>query len=180
MPDDVVEIINQILETDDYFRKAKLIQFLQNEKKVRTKHISEALSLKPAYLCHITRLNKLPEIVVDGYYSKLISVSHLFIIARLKETQHMVDVYEKALANNLTVLNTEELVREYLYQIKSDGDYISPQDLEAIIQQIKLKNKYLSIKVIQTRIKAKVVLEIKGNLKKTSQTLRSLLDTLSR
>ena len=179
MDDDVIEIVNQILETEDFFKKAKLIQYLQSEKKIRTKHISEALSIKPAYLCHITRLNKLPEIVIDGYYAKLISLSHLFIIARLKEQEHMINVYEKALTKNLTVLDTEELVREYLYQIKSDGEYISAQDLGSIIEQIKQKHKNIFIKVVQTRIKAKVVIEVKGNLKKTSQTLKNVLDILS-
>jgi hypothetical protein len=176
---EVYDVFEKIRNTEDFFEKAKLIQYLQVERKITTKKVSEELSMKPSYLCHITRLNKLPEIVIDGYYSKLISVSHLFIIARLNDLEHMMVVYEKALAGNLTVLQTEEMVREYLYNIKADGNRLSNEELEQLREKIKSRFKSVSIKVVQTRVKAKVVLELKGNLKKTSQTLKDILDTLS-
>jgi hypothetical protein len=180
MEEDDQKIIQNIKESSDFFQKAKLIQYLQKEKKYSTKNLSYALELKPAYFCHIVRLNKLPEMVVDGYYSELISVSHLFIIARLKEHNHMIAVYEKALSQNLTVLQTEELVREYLYHVKAEGDHIQKQDLDRMVEQVKQKQKGISVKVIQTRVKAKIVLEVKGNLKKSSQALMSILEDLSK
>ncbi len=180
MKEEDQQVVDQIRETDDYFKKARLIQFLQKEKHITTKDLSGALDLKPSYLCHITRLNKLPELVIDGYYSKLISVSHLFLIARLKEIQDMTEIYEKALATNLTVLQTEELVREKLFSILPDGSRLSSDDVEAAKEKIKTIFKNVSVKIIQTRVKAKVIIEVKGNLKKTSQTLASILEALSK
>lgn len=180
MGEEIPEIIDQIKQTKDFFQKARLIEYLQKEKKVTTKKVSDLLEMKPSYVCHITRLNRLPEIVVDGYYAELISVSHLFIIARLKEVNQMIMVYEKALANNLTVLQTEELVREYLYHIKAEGDHLGKNELHIAKALIEENHRNISVKIIQTRIKAKIVLEVKGNLKKTSQILKSILESLSK
>jgi hypothetical protein len=180
MQEEDQKIIDEIKQSDDFFQKAKLIQFLQKEKKLTTKALSDALRIKPSYFCHIARLNKLPEMVIDGYYSQLISISHLFIIARLKELDHMRAVYEKTLAQNLTVLQTEELVREYLYHLKAGGDHIEKDRLEHLVRGVEQKQKGVSVKVLQTRIKAKVVLEIKGNLQKTSQALITILEDLSK
>ncbi len=180
MGEEETKLIEQIKETSDFFQKAKLIDYLQKHKKITTKALSDALEIQPAYVCHITRLNKLPEIVTDGYYAELISISHLFIIARLKETEHMIRVYEKAMANNMTVLQTEELVREYLYHLKAEGDHIPKDELQQLKFLAEQKQKGVSLKIIQTRVKGKITIEAKGNLKKTSQVLKSVLEALSK
>src|SRR5690349_2232933 len=135
--DDIQQTLEQIRQTDDFFQKAKLIAYLQKEKKVHTKTLSEQLEMKEAYVCHINRLNKLPDLVIDGYYSKLISVSHLFIIARLKDPGQMLEVYEKVLGSGLTVLKTEELVREHLYDVKSEGEHLNKDDTNYTRTQLK-------------------------------------------
>jgi len=178
--DEIQKVVDEIKASDDFFQKAKLVQYLQKEKKITTKKLSDFLEIQPAYLCHIARLNKLPDIVIDGYYSGGISISHLFIIARLKETEQMVMVYEKVLAQSLTVLQTEELVREYLYHLKAEGEHLSKKELEVARDKIAEKYKNLEVKIIQTRVKAKLILEIKGNLKKTSQALNEVMEALSK
>jgi hypothetical protein len=175
MEDEVKATIQEIKETEDFFQKAKLIDYLQKTKNLSTKRLSDALEMKPAYLCHIARLNKLPELVIDGYYSKLISVSHLFIIARLKEQQEMIDVYEKALSEGLTVIKTEEVVREHLYSIKSEGSYVSKEEITAAKNRVKRIDPSVDLKVIQTRVKGRVQLEIKGSLKHTTEVIQKIL-----
>ena len=124
MPESIDLIIDKIKTEKDIFVKAKLIFSLRRDKNVKVMDIASKLGINSSYVCHINRLNKLPDIVVDGYYSKLVSISHLFLISRLQDKQKMVDIYEKILAQSLSVKDTEDAIREYLYNFKNRGHYI--------------------------------------------------------
>jgi len=103
MNDQVNSIIEQIKKEEDIFTKAKLIKFLRKKKDIPLKDIARKLQLTSSYVCHILRLNNLPEIIVDGYYSKQITISHLFILSRVKDKNKLISIYEKVLTDSLTV-----------------------------------------------------------------------------
>lgn len=176
---DVEKIILQIKEEKDIFNKARLIQYLIKEKEIQLKNLSSKLEIKPSYLCHLIRLNKLPPLIVDGYYSKLISISHLLVISRLKDEKTMIQVYEKVLANNLTVSQTEAEVREILHQVKDKGEYLSKEKIKRFIEKIKKDFPNAKVKVIQTRIKGKIIFEIKDNVKNSSSFLEKIINKLT-
>lgn len=167
------QAFDQIKLQTDFFEKAKLINYLNKEKQIPLKQISETVQVKSSYLCHILRLQKLPELVIDGYYSKLISISHLFIISRLKTDEEMIQAYEKVLSNGLTVADTENLIRELLYEVKNEGELIPKDQVNEFTKA--LENKEIKAKVIQTRSRTKLTLEIKGSPAKTSPILMTLL-----
>ena len=79
MHEDIEAIYEQIKKEENFITKAKLLRFLVVDKEIRIKDISKKIGIKESYICHILRLNKLTDMIVDGYYSKLISISHLFI-----------------------------------------------------------------------------------------------------
>lgn len=172
------KVISQIKVEKDYLLKSRLILSLIKEHDIKTKDLSAKLGIKPSYLCHIKRLNRLPEIVVDGYYSKNITLSHIFIISRLQNKKDMTSVYEKVLTKNLTVLETEDLIRELLHNVKSAGQELAKEEKEALINKIIGKYKNSNVKITQTRIKSKLLIEIKGSLEKTTPILRSLLEKI--
>lgn len=162
MEQDIIDYVEQIKRESDYFGKTKLINFLVHKKNVRVKDLAAALQLKPSYLCHIMRLNKLSEIIMDGYYSKLISMSHLFVISLLQSQTDIMDIYEIVLRDNLTVLQTEEMVRKKLHGVSSDGEYVEQIKIQNL--NSKLKNVFnAQTKVTQTRIKTKLLIEWKGS-----------------
>ena len=161
MEQDILDYIEQIKREQDYFGKTKLINFLIHQKQIRVKDLAQALHLKPSYLCHIMRLNKLSEIIMDGYYSKLISMSHLFVISLLQSQTDIMDIYEIVLRDNLTVLQTEELVRGKLHGVSSEGEYVQKEASEALSSM--LKQQYgAEMKLTQTRTKTKLLIEWKG------------------
>lgn len=166
--------VEQIKKETDVFIKARLLNLLKKEKGWRVIDLSKRLNLKASYICHLLRLNRLPEIVVDGYYNKMISKSHLFVLSRLPSEKEMIKVYELILEKNLDVAKTEDLVREIVYQIKNEGDYLSLEEKEDLIKKIESLEENIDAKVIQTRVKAKLIIEIKGSLKKTSKILRKI------
>lgn len=162
MEQDILDYIEQIKQETDYFGKSKLVNFLIHQKNIKVKDLASALGMKPSYLCHIMRLNKLSEIIMDGYYSKLITMSHLFVLSLLKSQEDIMNVYEVVLRDGLTVLHTEELVREKLHGITSGGEYIDKLKIQNA--KLKLKEDYgAETKVVQTRIKTKIIIEWKGS-----------------
>lgn len=178
MNDEIEKLIIQIKQETDIFAKAKLVNFLVREKDTRIIDIAKLLGKTSSYICHLLRLAILPDIIVDGYYSELISISHLFIISRIKDQKKLLEVYEELLKGNFTVQETDELVREVLYGTKNSGTHLKKDEILNAIENIKKNNKNISVKIIQTRIKGKLILEIKGNLEITSVTLRELLNKL--
>jgi len=162
MEQDIVEYVEQIKSESDYFGKTKIINFLVHQKKIRIKDLAQALGIKPSYLCHIMRLNKLSEIIMDGYYSKLITMSHLFVISLLQSESDIMDIYEIVLRDNLTVLQTEELVRERLHGVSSEGEYIQNEKAAHVKQKLK-ENFNADTKITQTRLKTKLIIEWKGS-----------------
>lgn len=178
MPTSVDELIDKLKKSNDFFYKAKVLIFLKKDKQISNKELSKITNIKPSYLCHILRLNRLPELVVDSYYSNLVSISHLFILSRLKEQKQMIATFEKILKNNLTVGQTEYLIREILYGVKSDGKYFVDEEIMNKIKEIN-QNNNVSIKIVQSRVKSKIIIEMLGSLAKTSPLLKELLKKLT-
>jgi hypothetical protein len=179
MAEDVHHILERIRLSADIFEKARLMKFLKEERSVRVIDMSRELGLQPAYVSHYLRLNKLPEIIVDGYYSRLVSSTHLFIIARLPDFDTMLRVYEHVLANNLTSGQTEEAVREELYGAKTEGERIPHAEVERFIRLLQRDFPDVAVKLVQTRIKSKLILEVKGSMEKTSRIMRRIQSKLA-
>ena len=179
MIEDITSLLNQIKIDKDIFQKSRLLEYIIKEKNLRVIDLANKIGFKSSYICHLLRLKKIPEVVIDGYYSKSISSSHIYILSRLNDKKQMINLYEKILGENYTVKQTEEAVREYLHQVKSIGKYIKKEDQEKIIKKIKEKFPELKVQIIQTRIKGKVILEVNGSLEKSSKIIKMVLEKLS-
>lgn len=172
MEQDILDYVEQIKREPDYFGKTKLVNFLIHQKHIKVKDLALALGMKPSYLCHIMRLNKLSEIIMDGYYSKLITMSHLFVLSLLKSQEDIMNVYEIVLRDGLTVLHTEELVREKLHGVTSGGEYVDKTTIQNA--KLRLKDRFgAETKVVQTRIKTKLVIEWKGSREERKKGVES-------
>ena len=176
----VDELIKKIKTSDDFLYKAKLIQYLVKEKGVRLTEISKKAGIKPSYLSHIYRLNRLPSIIIDGYYGKNISISHLFTLSRIKNEKSIIKIYEKILSKNLSVSKTEELVRDALYNVKSKGKYLNMQEKQRYAMKIIKNNPKFKLNIIQTRTHGKLEIRVDGNLKTTTSQLKKMLNKLSK
>ena len=175
---EIDQLIEAVKKETDIMQKVRFLTQLVKTKDVKVKDIAEKIKVQSSYICHLLRLNRLPDVIIDGFYSDNISLSHLFIISRIKDPAKMFAIYENVLAEGLTVKKTEELVRDSLYGIKTQGDYLSPEEKKSYIEKLAATRKNLNVQIIQTRIKSKIILEIKGNLENTGKEVRSLLKSL--
>ena len=165
------------LSEKNFINKAKSVKQLIDSSGLKKKEVAKKLGLKPSYLSHLLRLNHLPEMIIDGYYSDLITVSHLFILSRLKDKKQIVDTYEKVLAKNLTIKQTEEEVRDVLYQTKTKGSYL--KNKEELAERLKEKFPEAAVKIIQTRVRGKIIFEVKGDLGKSSKIIKKIVNKLT-
>lgn len=172
------ELITQFTKETDVFNKAKILSRLKSDG-VRTKDISKLTGLHASYICHLLRLNRLPEIVKDGYYSELISLGHLFELSRVKDRKSVLALYERILGYNLSVRKTDEAVREILYSIKTEGEYLSTSDKDILVSYLKLIDPDSLVNIYQSRIKTKITIEFSGSLKRTSELFAKLLENIS-
>jgi ParB family chromosome partitioning protein len=178
MPVNLDEYIQRIQLEEDLFSKAHLLEFLVRKKGYSIKQIAQYLGLSSSYICNLLRMLKLPELIRDGYYAKLISMTHLSVLSRLSDEKDMVKVYEEILSHDLSTLELEERVREILHNIQTDGEHIDAKLKEQIIARIHDIDPDIQAKVIQTRIKAKIILELKGSLAQTSKILKKVSGSL--
>ncbi|NTU46691.1 hypothetical protein HGA88_03625 [Candidatus Roizmanbacteria bacterium] len=174
------QLLDQFNFEKDLFIRAQLLYQLTHDQEIPLKLISEKTNISSSYLCHILRLNRLPDLIRDGYYAEIISPSHLFIISRVKNQTKMVEIYERVLSENLTALKTEELVRNTLYHVLSKGSRITVGEEESFSNGVKNLGKKISGRIIQTRVRSKLTIEISGNYTETTPLLRQLMQKILR
>lgn len=172
------KLIARLQEEKDAIAKAKIIQFLHIEKEWSLKEISDKVKLHPSYISHYLRIMQLPPIVLDAYYSKQISSAHLFILSRLKKVEDIVEAYKKILAHNLTSYQAEELIREMKFSISTATNQLAPKEIQRIISRIEKSYPGVKAKIIQTRIKGKVSIELSGNTDQTSAFIKLIEEKL--
>ena len=75
---------------------------------------------------------------------------------------------------NLNVASTERRIREILYLIDSSGKYLSKERLSAIQSRIASSVQYsATVRIVQTRIKTKIMIDVPGNLETTSKFIET-------
>ena len=174
------QIYTQIKEEKDPFVKARLIESLVKSRGLKSKTVANQLGMKPSYLSHFLRLNRIPPIIADSYYAKLISLGHLFNLARIKDQNKMVKAYEEVLTKSLSVKETDDLIREIIYQLKPLGMKLNPDEKEKFLKKINRISPFLKTKIIQTRIRTHLIIDIKGNLKTTTPIVKDILARLAK
>jgi len=176
------EEINNLYEDfkyeTDHFKKAEILHKLSKDNGIGLAEIGKKVDLSPSYISHILRLLKLPDLIVDGYYSKLIAVSHLYIISRLHSQKEMIEVYEGVLSKNLTTLDTDEIVRQKLFGIKSEGEYMTDDEKKQLSDKIR-QTIGAETKIVQSRVRSKLSIILQGSLKETTEKLLKMLKLFS-
>lgn len=175
--EDVQQLLQKIEGEQNIFTKARLLLHLKVDKGMSIKDIAKALSTSSVSICSMLRLLRVPDIVSDGYFVGNISLTHLYILSRLKKEEEMVAAYEKVLAFSLTTAQTEMLVRQILFGVKTEGEHLSKEEKFRIEKYFSDINPLIKTEVIQTQKRARVVITVVGNLKKTTSLLQKLVQT---
>lgn len=130
------------------------------------------------------RLLSLPDAIKDALVAGVITEGHVRPLLSLGETKLMLDVFKTILRDNYTVRQTEELARKVKGEIQKkeptsvkDHLYIPEQDQYAM--EIKEMLNANTVKIEQSRIKARVVIEVKGKPEETTEKIKAIHKALT-
>ncbi|MFS8159150.1 MAG: ParB/RepB/Spo0J family partition protein, partial [Candidatus Roizmanbacteria bacterium] len=168
--------IEDIRDQDDPIVKARLMADAISKKEATPTALAKYLKVKKSFISSMLRIPRIPEMIIDGYYANLISVTHLFIIGRLSSDEEMITLYEKILEKSLTTVQTDDEVRTIKYAIDSNKDIIDPVSKGKIEQLFSGIDPHFRVKIIQTRLRTTIKAELKGDMKTTAKALRKLAE----
>lgn len=167
-------LIDSIIAEKDEIKKAASIDKLLQSEQITVKELAAAVGKSSSYICNLRRIVSLPELVIDGYYAKSITASHLRILSRLTSESDIIATYEKILTQSLTTQEAEELVREVLFAVTPGGSRISLLDKDTIMAGFKTLEPMVKVSINQSRVRTRVVLDLYGGFRKTSRFLQKL------
>jgi len=173
------ELFELLRQEQDILRKARLVHQLRIDKEISLKEIAQVLKKHPSYVSHMIRLLRVPQLATDGYYSGQISTTHLMILSRLQTESQMKEAYEEILKKNLTVPQTETLIRQLKFDVSSDDHLIPPKVLAQMSNSIQEIHE-ARVRIYQSRVRGKIVIEKRGNTKDTTAFINEITKLLAR
>ena len=157
-------LLEVVAKERDFFKLASVIKVLRDDWEYPLSKISKIINKHPSYVSSLIRVNNLPEIVKDSFYSKQITESHLLVLSRLNDRDDISEAFKEILKNSLSLSQTQVLIRKYLYSVDEDGE---PPDVDSLYKMEKMLQDKLSakVKINQSRVTGKITIERKGPVK---------------
>lgn len=162
--------------------RAQAFQRLIEEFGLAVQEIAKRVSKSESYVSNTMRLLSLPDAIKDGLISGAISEGHARAIAGLGDMKLMVDAYKTILSENASVRRAEDLAR----RLKAQSDQKPRQMVERIHSDVldsMAKDLAQStqglVKITQSKIEARLVFVIRGNLETTSKILKTIHERMT-
>ncbi len=157
--------------------RAQAFERLIEEFGLPVSEISKRIGKSDSYVSNTLRLLTLPDAIKDGLMSAAITEGHARALAGLGDTKLMVDAYKTILTENASVRRTEDLARRMKSQYEkkpySKIERIHNDELDKIASDFAQVVEGL-VKITQSKVEARIVFVIRGNLEKTSETIHSI------
>jgi ParB family chromosome partitioning protein len=157
--------------------RAQAFQRLIEEFGLPVTEISKRIGKSESYVSNTVRLLILPDAIKDGLISGAISEGHARAIAGLADVKLMVDAYKQILSDNMSVRTAEDLARRMKSKLGAKPSYkierIHSDELESIAKDIARSVNGL-VKITQSKVEARMVFVIRGNLETTSEMLKKV------
>ncbi len=157
--------------------RAQAFERLIEEFGLPVSEIAKRIGKSDSYVSNTIRLLTLPDAIKDGLMSGSITEGHARAIAGLGDVKLMVDAYKAILSESASVRKTEDLVRRLKSETQqkphSRIERIHNEELDRIAQNLAQEVEGL-VKITQSKVEARIVYVIRGNLEKTSQIIKEI------
>lgn len=162
--------------------RAQAFQRLVEEFGLPVGEIAKRVGKSESYVSNTMRLLALPDAIKDGLISGAVTEGHARAIAGLGEVKLMVEAYKTILAENASVRRAEDLARKMKAQNDQKPTHrverIHSDELEGIAKDLAQTVNGL-VKITQSKVEARLVFVIRGNLETTSKIVKSIHEKLS-
>lgn len=161
--------------------RAQAFERLIEEFGLPVSEIAKRIGKSDSYVSNTLRLLTLPDAIKDGLMSGAITEGHARAIAGLGDTKLMVDAYKTILSESASVRKAEDLARRLKAQSEqkpySRVERIHNEELDKIASDLAQIIEGL-VKITQSKVEARLVFVIRGNLEKTSKLIKRLYQKL--
>ncbi len=161
--------------------RAQAFQRLIEEFGLPVSEIAKRVGKSESYVSNTMRLMALPDAIKDGLISGAITEGHARAIAGLGEVKLMVEAYKTILAESASVRRAEDLARRLKAQIDKKPihrvERIHSDQLDAMAKDLAQAVNGL-VKITQSKVEARLVFVIRGNLETTSKILKVIHEHL--
>jgi ParB family chromosome partitioning protein len=161
--------------------RAQAFQRLIEEFGLQVSEIAKRVGKSESYVSNTMRLMALPDAIKDGLISGAITEGHARAIAGLGDVKLMVEAYKTILSESASVRRAEDLAR----RLKAQNDKkplhrverIHSDELDAMAKDLAQAVNGL-VKITQSKVEARLVFVIRGNLETTSKILKTIHEHL--
>jgi len=163
--------------------RAQAFQRLIEEFGLTVTEIAKRVSKSESYVSNTMRLLGIPDAIKDGLVSGAISEGHARAIAGLTDVKLMVEAYKTILSENASVRRAEDLARRLKAQTGGSAnatkvERIHSEELDTMAKDMAQSVNGL-VKITQSKVEARVVFVIRGNLETTSTVLKKMRQKLT-
>jgi len=161
--------------------RAQAFQRLIEEFGLQVSEIAKRVGKSESYVSNTMRLMALPDAIKDGLISGAITEGHARAIAGLGDVKLMVEAYKTILSESASVRRAEDLARRLKAQLNIKVSHrverIHSDELDAMAKDLAQAVNGL-VKITQSKVEARLVFVIRGNLETTSKTLKIIHEHL--
>lgn len=148
-----------------------------------TNEVAKRVGKSAPAVSNTIRLLSLPDAIKDALASAVITEGHVRPLISLGDQKLMLDLFKRILKENSTVRQTEEMAREAKGDLqkkeartKVDRLWVPEQD--AMAEDLQVKYGLNKVGIFQSRILARMVIEIKGDVEETTPKLKKIYEVL--
>jgi len=161
--------------------RAQAFQRLIEEFGLQVSEIAKRVGKSESYVSNTMRLMALPDAIKDGLISAAITEGHARAIAGLGDVKLMVEAYKTILSESASVRRAEDLARRLKAQVGKKSihrvERIHSDELDAMAKDLAQAVNGL-VKITQSKVEARLVFVIRGNLETTSKILKTIHEHL--
>lgn len=163
--------------------RAQAYKRLIDEFGISVTEVAKRVGKSLPYISNTIRLLSLPDAIKDALAAGVITEGHVRPLISIGDPKLMLAAFKRILIEGISVRGAEEVARQVKSEIqqkepqkKKDKIYIPEQDemAKALVE----KHGYSRVQFDQSRVRGRVIIEIKGNEEETGQKLKRLYEKL--
>jgi len=165
--------------------RAQAYRRLIDEFGLGTNEVARKVGKSAPTISNTIRLLSLPDAIKDALVAGVITEGHVRPLISLGDPKLMLDLFKKILRENSTVRQTEEMARQTKGEIqqkepRKKDDRLWVPELDEMAKNLQNKFSLSKVNVYQSRSKARLIIEMRGEVEVTGPKLKEIYDVLSK
>src|SRR3990167_4749019 len=164
--------------------RAQAYKRLIDEFNISVTEVAKRVGKSLPYISNSIRLLTLPDAIKDALAAGVITEGHVRPLISIGDPKLMLQAFKRILVDGISVRGAEEVARQVKSEIQQKEphrkrDKIYLPELEEMGKKVMETRGYSRVQVDQSRIKARIIIEVKGDPSHTTPWLNNLSDKLA-